>query len=247
MSRRPRRPSTPEPPLPRTVTEKMTREWIEMSGLTWRWKASPRLMFTDGCDDLREQLQTPPVASTFAGPIIFDSNINHTEFIQACAWMATQPTNENAREEYLMEVLLTYFRRWPFTYHVHEPISIAQEALLARAKEVKEYLQWESLDRTFVIPAIHWRVWVRWEPYRIKELFDKVRAEHIHIMLTKGAHYPFDDGESESESESNGDFDDFAHSCAEGTPPPVNVDFLGMVDIISAETGRVVDSVPIDP
>jgi hypothetical protein len=103
--------------------------------------------------------------------------------------MATQPTDENAREEFMMEVLLTYFRRWPLTYDPHLPISIAQEEVLTRAKEVKEYLQWESLDRTFVIPSTHWREWVKWEPWRIRELARKVRDEHVNIILTKGAHY----------------------------------------------------------
>jgi hypothetical protein len=120
----------------------------------------------------------------FDGPTEFE-DAAQGQYIRACAYLATQPTLENGREEFLVEFLCTFFKTWPIQRRRSEPTRDVQDRFIAKAKAIKELLQWESLDRTFVIPATPWRTWVRWHPSMTISLSKVIRWEHAVSMCAK--------------------------------------------------------------
>lgn len=129
--------------------------------------------------------QTPPRELPFEGPTEFDNDISQGQYIRACAYLATQATQEGTREEYMVAILNTFFKTWRIPHRPNEPILAVQDWFITKAKAVKALLQWESLDRTFVVPNTHWRVWTSWHPSRVITLSSLIRWEHAARMCVK--------------------------------------------------------------
>lgn len=96
--------------------------------------------------------------------------------------MVTQPTETGEREAFLLEFLCAFFRFWPVPWMQLDTPDTYQEKVVFKARDVRDYLQFMSVDRSFLVPDVEWREWVTYTPRELSRLAGRLRDEHVRNL-----------------------------------------------------------------
>jgi hypothetical protein len=104
-------------------------------------------------------------------------------YISNLAYLSLQPHQEQERADYTLECLSGFFWWWPEAWREDDDWRSYQDRVLAKAKGMKDLMEYEALDRAKVVPPMPWRVWITFSPVYIAALEKKIRKADSNLGL----------------------------------------------------------------